>query len=304
MEIPRILVIGSSNTDMVIQSAKLPAPGETVMGNRFFMNPGGKGANQAVAAARLGGSVSILVKTGNDLFGKQALQNLKKEGINTDYVIADAFHPSGVALIMVDGKGENSIVVAPGSNGFLEAADIAKAESVIHKAEFILMQLEIPLQTVDFITTLAFSIGKKIILNPAPAQHLSDEILKKTYLLTPNQTEASILSGIKVHDEQTAKEAAIILKKRGVQNVIITLGSEGAYILTDSISRLIPAPRVKAVDTTAAGDVFNGALVVALSEGKDMETAVMFACHSASIAVTRVGAQSSIPYRKEINSLV
>lgn len=299
-----ILVIGSSNTDMVIQSGKLPAPGETVMGNKFFMNPGGKGANQAVAASRLGGSVAFIAKAGNDLFGKQTLQNLKKEGINTEYMITDTSHPSGVAIIMVDKKGENSIVVAPGSNGFLEREDIQKAEPAIQQAEFILMQLEIPLQTVEFIAEFAFSIGKKIILNPAPAQQLSDAVFKKIYLITPNETEAFILSGIKVLDQETAREAAMIIKNKGVQVVIITLGSKGAYVVTDSISKLIPAPDVKAIDTTAAGDVFNGALVVALSEGKDIEEAVVFACHSASIAVTRAGAQSSIPYRKEVSSIV
>ncbi len=297
---PGILVIGSSNTDMVIQSEKLPSPGETVMGNKFLMNPGGKGANQAVAAVRLGGNVSFITKTGNDLFGKQSVQNLRKEGINTNYIITDSLHPSGVALIMVDANGENSIVVAPGSNGFLVKGDIEKALSALHEAEYVLMQLEIPLSTVEFVIDSAFESGKKVLLNPAPAQNLSDDILKKIYVITPNQTEAFILSGIKVFDEDTARQAAMILKTKGVQIVIITLGSKGAYVVTDSISKLIPAPEVKAIDTTAAGDVFNGALAVALSEGRDIENAVRFACSCASIAVTRVGAQSSIPFRKEI----
>ena len=299
-----IIVIGSINTDIVIQSEHLPAPGETVLGNKFFMNPGGKGANQAVAASRLGGAVAFIAKIGNDLFGRQALQHLKKEGIQTDHVITDAHHPSGVALIMVDRNGENSIVVALGSNGCLVKEDIQQAQSFIEKAEYILMQLEIPLNTVEHVLETAFLLNKKTILNPAPAQHLSDTAFSKIYMITPNETEASFLSGIAVHDADSAKEAAVIIKKRGVKIVVITLGSKGAYVHSDDLSKLIEAPPVNAIDTTAAGDVFNGALVVALSEGNGLEEAVSFACHAASIAVTRVGAQSSIPYRKELTLTV
>jgi len=300
MNTKKILVVGSSNTDMVIKTQNFPAPGETILGGRFLMNAGGKGANQAVAAARLGGLVTFVGKIGNDIFGKQAVQQLEDEGINIDYVSVDAENPSGVAMITVDQKGENSIVVAPGSNGTLSPVDFDKAQTELNDSEYVLMQLETPIPTVEYIALKAFQKQKKVVLNPAPAATLSDELLHNLYLITPNETEAELLTGIKVTDEPSALKAASVLHNKGVDIVIITMGSAGAFLLEKGHSGMIKAPKVDAVDTTAAGDTFNGALVVALSEGKSISESIVFANIAASISVTRIGAQSSVPYRKEI----
>jgi ribokinase len=296
----RILVIGSSNTDMVIKTEKLPAPGETILGGKFLMNPGGKGANQAVAAARLGGKVTFVAKRGNDLFGNQAVGLLMREGIHTQYIVKDMELPSGVALITVDSTGENSIVVAPGANGNLLQEDIPTAVFETTKYEILLLQLEIPINTVEYSAVAASEKGIKVILNPAPARKLSDNLLMHTWLITPNETEAEIITGVKITDIPSAEKAAEIIMKRGVKNVIITLGEAGAYIKSENFTGLIPGIKVIPVDTTAAGDVFNGALAVALSEGKVLNEAVVFANKAASISVTRMGAQASAPYRNEI----
>lgn len=298
----KILIVGSSNTDMVIKTHNFPAPGETILGGRFLMNAGGKGANQAVAAARLGGMVTFVGKIGDDIFGKQAVQQLEDEGINVDFVAVDPENPSGVALITVDKKGENSIVVAPGSNGTLSSADFDKAIAELDDSEFVLMQLEIPIPTVEHIARMAAKKQKKVVLNPAPAAVLTDELLQNLYIITPNETEAELLTGIKVTDEQSALKAALILNEKGVELVIITMGSAGAFLLSNGKSEIISAPKVEAVDTTAAGDTFNGALVVALSEGKTIQESIAFANKAAAISVTRIGAQSSVPFRKEISN--
>ena len=297
----QILVVGSSNTDMVIKAAHLPRPGETILGGTFFMNPGGKGANQAVTIARLGGPVTFICKTGSDIFGHQSQQLFEEEGINTSYIFSDSEHPSGVALITVDEKAENCIVVASGANANLMPSDLARAEEAIEQADLVLMQLEIPMETVCYVADLAWEKGKKVILNPAPAHPLSAELLRRLYLITPNETEAEMISGVKITDESSACEAAHVLSGMGVQNVIITLGSKGALIYCDGKSEIVPAWKVEAVDTTAAGDVFNGALTVALSEGRDLKEAARFACKASAISVTRVGAQSSAPYRNEVD---
>lgn len=299
---PRILVIGSSNTDMVIQSNRIPRPGETILGGRFFMNPGGKGANQAVAAARLGGNVLFMAKVGNDIFGNKAKEHFDKEGIDTSVVITDHENPSGVALITVDSKGENAIVVAPGSNSTLSVVDIDANKHVLQHADIIIMQLEIPVQTVAYVAQLAKAFDKKVILNPAPAALLPDEVYDKLFLITPNEVETEMLSGIKLQSENDYKNAALYFNKKGVQHVIFTLGNKGAYINCEAFTGIIPSSKVNAVDTTAAGDVFNGALGVALAEGKDMRTAVRFACQAAAISVTRNGAQASAPYRNEVEN--
>lgn len=296
----KIIVIGSSNTDMVIKTKNFPAPGETIMGGKFLMNSGGKGANQAVAAARLGGIVTFVGKIGNDIFGKQAVQQLEDEGINVGFVVVDPENPSGVALITVDQKGENSIVVAPGSNGTLSPADFDKAIDELNESEYILMQLETPILTVEHIARLAVEKRKKAVLNPAPATELSNELLKNLYIITPNETEAQLLTGVKVTDEQSALKAAIILHDKGVEIVIITMGAAGAFLLVNGKSEMITTLKVEAIDTTAAGDTFNGALVVALSEGKSIQESIVFANKAASVSVTRIGAQSSVPFRNEI----
>ena len=296
----RIIVIGSSNTDMVIKSKKLPAPGETILGGTFLMNPGGKGANQAVAAARLHGKVTFVAKTGNDVFGSEAKQLFDKEHIDTRFLISDEKNPSGVALINVDENGENSIVVASGSNGTLSAYDINEDVFKAEPADIFLMQLEIPVSTVEFVAEKAASNGNKVILNPAPARQLSNDLLSCLYMIIPNETEAEILTGIKVTDAETAEKAARKLYAKGVKNIVITMGGSGAFLFTPSNSKMIYVVPVKAVDTTAAGDVFCGALAVALSEGKNSEEAVVFANKAAGISVTRMGAQASAPYRDEI----
>ena len=300
MEMKKIIVVGSTNMDMVVKTSHIPEPGETVLGGTFFMNPGGKGANQAVAVARLGGDVIFVSKMGNDVFGKQSFRLYDEEGIDTSYILSDDDLPSGVALITVDEAGENSIVVAPGANAALGSAEVAKALKDISGQHIVLLQLEIPLETVHFVVREAAQKGATVILNPAPAASLSSALLQFVDLLTPNETEASILSGIKVTNLETAKQAAKAIRGLGVTNVVITMGESGALLLEDDIFYEVPTPKVQPVDTTAAGDVFNGALAVALSEGKNLHTAVGFACEAASISVTKMGAQSSIPYRNEL----
>jgi ribokinase len=301
MKSKKIIVIGSANTDMVVKSKKLPLPGETILGGTFLMNAGGKGANQAVAAARLGGNVMLVAKVGNDIFGKQTIAGLKKENINTDHVFVDEELPSGTALIMVNEEGENCIVVAPGANARLLPADISQVKSMADAA-IILAQLEIPLETIEAAARMAKSNQQKLIINPAPARPLSDELLNGLFLITPNETEASLLTGIKVVDAKTASQAAEVLLNRGVQNIIITLGKQGAYFQNKNLKFKVDAPDVRAIDTTAAGDTFSGALTVAITENMDWKEAVQFAVRAASISVTRMGAQASVPYRREIDS--
>ncbi len=297
----QILVVGSSNTDMVVQSARLPRPGETVLGGTFFMNPGGKGANQAVAVARLGGQVAFVAKVGNDIFGHQAVQLFEEEGIDTTHVFTDPSNPSGVALITVDSAGENCIVVASGANANLLPGDLSKTEQAIDDAQIVLMQLEVPMATVEHVSRIAQAKGKQVILNPAPAQTLSKELLSHLDLITPNETEAEIITGITVTDRTSAEEAARRLSEMGPRDVIITLGSKGALVYSSGKSSLVPAFEIEAVDTTAAGDVFNGALCVALSEGHTLEEAARFACKASALSVSRVGAQASVPYRNELD---
>ncbi|HEY8784149.1 MAG TPA: ribokinase [Mucilaginibacter sp.] len=295
----RIIVVGSANTDMVVKSEKLPLPGETSLGGMFFMNAGGKGANQAVAAARLGGNVTLVAKIGNDIFGKQTVEGLQKENINADYVFVDEEAPSGTALIMVNKAGENCIVVAPGANANLLPADIDKVKDMA-EAEIILMQLEIPMETITAVIKNAKANHQKVILNPAPAQKLDDELLNGLFLITPNETEASLLTGITVDDAATASLAAGIFINKGVQNVLITLGSKGACFQNKNLAIMTDAPVVEAMDTTAAGDTFSGAIAVAITENMDWQKAIQFAVNAASISVTRLGAQASVPYRREI----
>ena len=303
MSNPSITVVGSTNTDMVIKTAKLPKPGETILGGDFFMNPGGKGANQAVAAARLNGNVTLVAKTGEDVFGSQAKSHFLAENLNTDYLFSDPCSPSGIALITVDDHAENCIVVAPGANAQLSVVDIDKAAAAILSAEIVLMQLEIPLETVIHAAGIAFKAGKKVILNPAPAQKLPAGLFQMLFMITPNETEAELLTGVRVTDLQSGENAARLLLSQGVEVVVLTLGSKGALLVTRDSCELIPAYQVEAIDTTAAGDCFNGALVVALAEGAGLAKAIAFANKAASISVTRLGAQASLPYRREVDSM-
>lgn len=301
---PKILVVGSSNTDMVVRLARLPRPGETLLGGEFQSVPGGKGANQAVAAARAGGEVTFLARVGADGLGEASITGFLRDGIDVSHVLRTEGKPSGVALIMVSEAGENSIAVASGANGALSAEDVRHSHSLFGAAEIVLVQLETPLESVEATVGLCAELGKRVILNPAPALELSDELLKQVTILTPNETEAEILSGIPVKDPESAKRAGIRLLERGVESVIVTCGGTGAMLVTRSEQRLIPTRRVTAVDTTAAGDVFNGALAVALGEGKPLGEAIPFANVAASISVTRQGAQPSAPQREEIDVLL
>ncbi|MGO9201244.1 MAG: ribokinase [Limisphaerales bacterium] len=301
---PRTLVVGSSNTDMIIKTDRIPRPGETILGGEFVTAAGGKGANQAVAAARAGGDVTFVARVGQDIFGDKALAGFIQEGIHVEHVQRDPAAPSGVALIFVAKDGENSIAVAGGANLRLSQADVKQAAPAIAAASTVLMQLETPLETVRAAAQIAARTGVAVILNPAPARVLPDELLKLVSVLTPNETEAELLAGIAVTDEAMAALAAEKLRARGVETVILTLGARGAFVATASIRQLVPGFPVEAVDTTAAGDVFNGALAVALGEGKPLLQAVRFANAAAAISVTRLGAQPSAPSRKEIESLL
>lgn len=298
-----ILVIGSSNTDLVVNASKLPRPGETVLGGEFFVNPGGKGANQAVGAARAGKNVTFCCMTGKDDYGKAAKALFDKEGIDTSYIFSTPDKPSGVALITVDKNAENCIVVASGANLEIKPSDIDKIKD-FKDYDIVLAQLEIPMATVQHIGELAKKNGVKFVLNPAPAQKLPASLLSCVDIITPNETEAEILTGIKVTDDNSAVEAAKALCALGIKDVIITMGSRGALLYSGGKAEFVPAFKVKAVDTTAAGDIFNGALCVALSEGKTLREAIVFASAASSISVTRSGAQASAPYRKEIEKVL
>jgi ribokinase len=295
-----IAIIGSSNTDMVIKCHHLPVPGETILGGNFFMNAGGKGANQAVAAARLNGDVTFIAKVGNDVFGTQAIELFNNEKIKTEYIFIDDKNPSGVALITVDANGENCIAVAQGANGNLLVDDLKTLTHVLEQAEIILAQLETPVATIEYAASVATQKSIQFILNPAPACKLPDELLSKISIITPNEKEAEMLTGVAIKDINDAKQAAKILSSKGIKTVIITLGEAGALLYHNNQFDLIAGKKVNAVDTTAAGDVFNGALAVALSEKKSFAEAIEFANTAAAISVTRLGAQASAPYRNEI----
>ena len=296
----KIVVLGSTNTDMVISGKKIPVPGETISGGKFLMNPGGKGANQAVAVARLSakkGACTFIAKVGNDLFGRETAVRMKKDSIDAKLIV-DKKEPSGTALILVDPKGQNVISVALGSNGTLSPKDIAPYRRDIESAAALLMQLETPMETVLAAAKWAKAAGVPVILNPAPAAKLPKELYRCLEWITPNETEAALLTGVKVTDAKSAAKAVDVFLKRGVKHVAITMGVKGVYC--GDCRELYPAKKVKAVDCVAAGDTFNGAFVVALAEGKSCKDAIAFAQKAAAISVTRPGAQSSVPWRKEL----
>ena len=296
----KIFVLGSTNTDMVIADRKLPAPGETISGGRFMMNPGGKGANQAVAVARLAakrGECVFVAKVGDDLFGRDAAARFRAEGIDARLVV-DRRNPSGTALILVDAKGQNVISVALGANGTMSPADVKPRLKDLKGAAALLMQLETPIPTVLAAAKAAKAAGVMVVLNPAPAAKLPKELYPLIDWITPNETEAELLTGVKVKDAKSAQLAVDALKRKGVKNVAITMGAKGVYC--GNCRRLYPAKKVKAVDCVAAGDTFNGAFVVALAEGKSCRDAIAFAQKASAISVTRPGAQSSVPRRREV----
>ena len=299
----KILVVGSVNTDMVISAEHFPRPGETLLGHDFMTNHGGKGANQAVAAARLGGNTAFICKLGDDGFGHSTMRMLKKEGIDVSYSSISDKAPSGVALICTMPSGENSIIIDSGTNGLLSPEDMVAAESLFADAAIVLMQLETPIETVIKAAELGKKHGACVVLNPAPAPTtpLPEALLKNVDLLIPNETEASSMAGIDIQTGEDISKAMDEIQKLGVKNVIITVGSKGVYARIDGKLVKVPAFEVKAVDTTAAGDTFCGALCASLCKGNKLEDAILFANKASSISVTRRGAQMSMPYLKEVN---
>ncbi|MCE5200267.1 MAG: ribokinase [Armatimonadota bacterium] len=300
----KIVVIGSFNMDMIVTAEHIPKPGETVVGGKFASALGGKGANQAIAAARAGGKVAFVARVGNDPFATEGIRSFKQNSIDTDHVIRDSSASSGVALIMVDKLGENLIAVAPGANDILSPDDINAASELISSSEIMIIQLEIQPDTVDIACKVAYDCGVKVLLNPAPARELNTKLLHNISIITPNETEAQRLTGIAVEDETSADAAATALRSLGVDTVIITLGARGAYISDKSFRGVVPGFKVNPIDTTAAGDVFNGALAVALVEGLPLTEAARFANAAAAISTTRPGAQPSVPYRHEIDAVL
>lgn len=303
----RILVIGSSNTDMVIRVPALPRPGETVLGGEFTINGGGKGANQALAAARAGGAVTFLGRVGEDDFGRRALADLSAAGIDTSPCLVDSASPSGVAQILVDERGENCIAVAPGANARLGPGDLDAAAAHFHPGNLVLLQLETPLATVEAALARARAAGCRTVLNPAPAQPLPAPLLALVDLLTPNESEAEQLTGIAVSDDASAAAAADALHRQGVATVLLTRGARGVFLSiagSGGEQRAFPAFEVTAVDSTAAGDVFNGCLVAALSEGVALREAIPFAQAGAALSVQQPGAQGSVPERGAIEAFL
>jgi ribokinase len=295
-----IYIIGSSNTDMVIKSNSIPKPGETIIGGDFYSFQGGKGANQAVAAAKLGGNVIFICKVGDDSLGNKSIKEYESHGINTEFICIEKDEHTGVALIMVDEEGENLISVASGANSKLKIKDIIFIEQILKPHDLVLIQLEIPLEVVKFIISLCYRLKIKLILNPAPFQKIDDDYLKCIDTITPNMIEAESLTGIKVFDVDSSKLAARKLIDKGIKNVFITMGSKGVFYVTEEKEGHILPKKVKAIDSTAAGDTFNGALAAALSFGMKIYDSVEFANSAASISVTKMGAQDSIPSINEL----
>ncbi len=295
-----ILVIGSSNSDMIAKVQRLPRPGETVMGSEFITAAGGKGANQAVAAARMGADVTFMACVADDSFGLKAIENYKKDNINTSLIKIEKGYHSGIAMINVSEDGNNSITIIPGANMRLLPKDIKSCQDAFDQAYSVLVQLEIPMETVEAIGKMAVKKNVPFILNPAPAAEISPGLLKTVSVLTPNETEAALLTGrTEVRDEDIPAMARELFAK-GIPTVIITLGSNGVYLHDKDFQEYIPGYKVKAVDTTAAGDVFNGALAAALTGISDMRTAIIVAQRAAALSVTRMGAEPSIPTAQEL----
>ncbi|MCG7586459.1 ribokinase [Photobacterium sp. OFAV2-7] len=296
----KLVVLGSVNADHVLQVASFPRPGETLHGHSYCVIPGGKGANQAVAAARLGADIAFIASVGDDSFGHEMRESFAKEGMNTEAVMIEEGVPTGIAMIQVAATGENSICISAEANGCLSPARIQPHHHLIENADTLLMQLETPIETIEAAAKVAKQSGTRVVLNPAPAQPLSDDLLQLVDMITPNETEAELLTGVKVEDMASAQKAADVLHTKGIKQVMITLGSQGVWLSQNGEGQQVLGFRVDAKDTTAAGDTFNGALLTALQEGRALEPAIRFAHAAAAISVTRMGAQTSIPHRREV----
>ncbi|MCD6301244.1 MAG: ribokinase, partial [Staphylothermus sp.] len=291
--------------DFYVTLPKLPVPGETVLGHNFVMKPGGKGANQAVATARLGAYTYMVGRVGKDIFAERLLDNFAKNKVDTKYISIDNTTHTGVAFILLEeSTGENMIAVAPGADAHVSREDVEKAVLAIKESDIVLLQLEIPLETVVYAVKKAFEIGKKVILNPAPANQLPDEIYKYIYVITPNRVEAELLTGIKVNTVEDAVKAGKILISKGVKYVVITMGSKGSVVVSKDIAEHVPAYKVEPIDTTGAGDAFNGALAVFLAEGYNIIEACKRANAAAAIQITKIGAQEGLPTREELEAFL
>jgi ribokinase len=302
--VSKVVVVGSTNTDMTVRVPRIPAPGETSLGRDFQITGGGKGANQAVAAARAGASVVFVTALGTDDLGDRALENFVRERIDVHLIRRVPGMPSGVALIFVDDSGENSIAVASGANSELGPDAVEPLARILDAGDVLLLQLEIPLATVEAAARIGVKQQARVILNPAPAQAVPDSLLATVSMVTPNEHEVKQLTGVDSSDEMALTRAAAVLGERGVRDLLITLGARGVFASADGVSELVPAFTVDAVDTTAAGDVFSGALAVALVEGRSSRDAVRFASAAAALSVTRMGAQASAPRRAEIEAFL
>jgi ribokinase len=301
---PKIVVVGSFNTDLLVRTPRMPVRGETILGSDYQTGPGGKGANQAVAAARLKADVAMVVKLGTDDLGDRAERSLRNEGIATDFVLRTSATHTGVAFIIVDAEGENMIVVAAGANEILTPEDVEAAREAIVTADVLLVELEVPLETVSYALRVAREAGVLTVLNPAPGQPLGAEMLQLVDVLTPNETEAQLITGRSIGNVAEAESAAWSLLDMGVGRVVVTLGANGALIVAPEGAQHIPGRRVQVVDTTGAGDAFNGALAVALAEGQRMAEAVAFANAAAALQVTKVGTAPAMPYRADVEAFL
>lgn len=297
-----IVVVGSLNMDLVVQTPRMPLAGETIPGQDLQLIPGGKGANQAAAAAKLGGQVAMVGRVGGDAFGPRLIENLSRQGVDTSHVGTDDGAATGTAVIIVDDTGENSIVVSAGANGRVSRGDIDRVEELLSQAKFLLLQFEVPLETVEYAIGMAARHQVKVILNPAPAHPVSPELLAKVDYLVPNETEAKMLTGLDVVDLPSAERAARKFLGYGVPVVIITLGDQGALLVTEQRVVHVPAREVKAIDTTAAGDAFIGGLAVAVMQELPLEEAVRYATCAGTLAVTRFGAQTSLPSAEQVQA--
>ncbi|MFP3897469.1 MAG: ribokinase [Anaerolineales bacterium] len=298
-----IAVVGSLNMDLVVRTERMPRPGETVHGRGFTTIPGGKGANQAAAAAKLGAGVEMVGRVGEDDFGTSILDNMRAQGVGTSYIVRDAEAPSGIAMIIIDRAGENSIVVAPGANGQVTMQDVRAAQKILAETPYVIMQFEIPLSMVRETIALASQFGSRVILNPAPAYPVSSNFFKGLYCLVVNETEAETFTGLTVDDLDAAQEAGRVLRERDIPVVVITLGANGALLLTEEQIAHVPAHRVDVVDTTAAGDAFVGGLAVGLLRGLEVAEAVRYATCAGTLATTVLGAQTSLPSAEQVDAL-
>ncbi|ABV85846.1 ribokinase [Shewanella pealeana ATCC 700345] len=304
MKMSQLIVLGSVNADHVLQVPSFPRPGETLHGHNYQVIPGGKGANQAVAAARLGGDIGFIACVGDDSFGQNIRQTFTNDGMDISAVHMIENTPTGIAMIQVSDCGENSICIAAEANNALTAEIVEQHSAMIEQAEYLLMQLETPLAGIELAASIAKVHGTQVVLNPAPARSLPDALLAMVDIITPNETEAEVLTGVAVTDADSAAKAAQVLHDKGIATVMITLGAKGVYLSEQDTGKIIPGFKVKATDTTAAGDTFNGAFVTGLLEGKAIENAIVFAHGAAAISVTRFGAQTSIPSRDEVEQFI